>query len=69
MNMRERPNTIPATLWLIFVGYQVLGFRVVIKVAFDLDVPVGLVLDDGWCGFRDVIEGPDFNSVGLGMIY
>jgi hypothetical protein len=61
MNMLERPDTIPATMWFILAGYKDLSFG----VAFDLDVLVNVVLDDGWCGFRDVIEGPGFNRYGI----
>ncbi|KAJ7432985.1 hypothetical protein B0H11DRAFT_2377604 [Mycena galericulata] len=34
----------------------------------DLDVPVRLVLDDGRGGFRDLVESPDFDAVGLGVV-
>jgi hypothetical protein len=41
--MRERLNTIPATMWFTLAGNEDLSFG----VAFDLDVPVGVVLVDG----------------------
>ena len=53
---------------IILVEICIVRISAIIKISFDLDVPVGFVLDDGGCSFSDVVEGPGFDAIGFSVI-